>query len=128
MIGGKGEKRTLKTLAKYGDIMNVAAGPEQIRHLTDVLEQHCEEIGRDPSEIKKTVHVPIKIVHGRDTAQSQANTAKLKEWSMVGSPQLVIDRIGAFLKVGVSEFIPYIRPQSPEVYQELDEEIFSAFD
>ena len=128
MIGGKGEKRTLKTLAKYGDIMNVEAGPEQIRHLTGVLEQHCEEIGRDPGEIKKTVHVPIKIVHGKDTAQSQANTANLKEWSMVGSPQLVIDRIGAFLEVGVSEFIPYIRPQSPEVYQELDEEVFSAFD
>ena len=47
---------------------------------------------------------------------------------MMGSPQYVIDRIGDFLDVGVTEFTPQIRPQNPEVYQELDETVFSAFD
>ena len=50
------------------------------------------------------------------------------DWSMIGSPQYVIDRIGDFLEVGISEFTPQIRPQRPEVYQELDEEVFAAFD
>ena len=125
MIGGKGEKRTLNTLAKYGDIMNVQAGPAEISHLSKVLERHCEAIGRDPNEIKKTMHGPIKLVREKEVAQSSPN---VKEWSLIGPPQLVIDRIGAFLDVGVTEFIPYIRPQKPEIYQELDEEIFSAFD
>jgi len=40
----------------------------------------------------------------------------------------VIDRIGDFLDVGITEFTPQIRPQRPEIYQELDEEVFSAFD
>ena len=125
MIGGTGEKRTLKTLAMYGDIMNVIAGPDQVRHLSQVLEKHCDAIGRDAAEIKRTVHVPIKIV--RDAAEAK-KLREGKEWSMIGSPQFVIDRIGDFLDVGVTEFIPQIKPQRPELYQELDEEIFSAFD
>ncbi|MDA1075384.1 MAG: TIGR03560 family F420-dependent LLM class oxidoreductase [Proteobacteria bacterium] len=125
MVGGTGEKRTLKTLAMYGDIMNVIASPERIRHLSEVLERHCEAVGRDPSEITKTVHVPIRI------ERDEARAKKLRgdnAWSMIGSPQYVIDRIGDFLDVGISEFTPQIRPQRPEIYTELDEVVFSAFD
>ncbi len=125
MIGGTGEKRTLKTLAMYGDIMNVIASPERIRHLSQVLAKHCDAIGRDAAEIKRTVHVPISIVHDEAKARKLRDG---KDWSMIGPPQFVIDRIGDFLKVGITEFIPQIKPQRPELYQELDEEIFSAFD
>ena len=125
MIGGAGEKRTLKTLAMYGDIMNVIAGPERIRHLSQVLAKHCDAIGRDAAEIKRTVHVPISIIH--DEAEARKLRAG-KDWSMIGPPQFVIDRIGDFLEAGITEFIPQIKPQRPEIYQELDEEIFSAFD
>jgi F420-dependent oxidoreductase-like protein len=125
MVGGTGEKRTLKTLAMYGDIMNVIASPERIAHLSTVLERHCENVGRDPSEIKKTVHVPIRII--RDEAKAKEVRGE-NDWAMIGSPQYVIDRIGDFLDVGVTEFTPQIRPQRPEVYQELDDEVFSAFD
>ncbi|GIS96845.1 MAG: hypothetical protein CM1200mP24_01290 [Gammaproteobacteria bacterium] len=55
MVGGTGEKRTLKTLAMYGDIMNVIASPERVTHLSEVLARHCENVGRDPEEIQKTV-------------------------------------------------------------------------
>jgi F420-dependent oxidoreductase-like protein len=125
MVGGTGEKRTLKTLAMYGDIMNVIASPERIAHLSTVLERHCENVGRDPSEIKKTVHVPIRII--RDEAKAKEVRGE-NDWAMIGSPQYVIDRIGDFIDVGVTEFTPQIRPQRPEVYQELDDEVFSAFD
>ena len=125
MIGGTGEKRTLKTLAMYGDIMNVIASPERIRHLSQVLAKHCDAIGRDAAEIKRTVHVPISIVHDEAKARKLRDG---KDWSMIGPPQFVIDRIGDFLEVGITEFIPQIKPQRPELYQELDEEIFSAFD
>lgn len=125
MVGGTGEKRTLKTLAMYGDIMNVIASPERVKHLSSVLERHCEAVGRDPAEIQKTVHVPIRIVHDEKKAEEIRGE---NAWSMIGSPQYVIDRIGDFLDVGITEFTPQIRPQRPEIYQELDEEVFSAFD
>ncbi len=125
MVGGTGEKRTLRTLARYGDIMNVIASPDRIRHLSSVLEKHCAAIGRDPGEIQKTVHVPIRIVRDEKKAKEIRGA---NDWSMIGSPQYVIDRIGDYLKVGVTEFTPQIRPQRPETYQELDEEVFAAFD
>ncbi len=125
MVGGTGEKRTLKTLAMYGDIMNVIASPERVKHLSGVLEKHCEAVGRDPTEIQKTVHVPIRIVHDEKKAEEIRGE---NAWSMIGSPQYVIDRIGDFLDVGITEFTPQIRPQRPEIYQELDEDVFSAFD
>ena len=125
MVGGTGEKRTLKTLAMYGDIMNVIASPERVKHLSRVLEKHCEAVGRDPTEIQKTVHVPIRIVHDEKKAEEIRGE---NAWSMIGSPQYVIDRIGDFLDVGITEFTPQIRPQRPEIYQELDEDVFSAFD
>ena len=125
MVGGTGEKRTLKTLAMYGDIMNVIASPERVTHLSEVLARHCENVGRDPEEIQKTVHVPIRIIRDEKKAKEVRGD---NDWSMIGSPQYVIDRIGDFVKVGISEFTPQIRPQRPEIYQELDEEVFSAFD
>jgi alkanesulfonate monooxygenase SsuD/methylene tetrahydromethanopterin reductase-like flavin-dependent oxidoreductase (luciferase family) len=125
MVGGTGEKRTLKTLAMYGDIMNVIASPDRVRHLSEVLERHCENVGRDPAEIQKTLHVPIRII--RDEAKAKEVRGE-NDWSMIGSPQYVIDRIGDFLELGITEFTPQIRPQRPEVYQELDEDVFAAFD
>ena len=125
MVGGTGENRTLKTLAMYGDIMNVIASPERVRHLSQVLARHCEAVGRDPAEIQKTLHVPIRIIHDEKKAKEVRGD---NDWAMIGSPQYVIDRIGDFVELGISEFTPQIRPQRPEVYQELDEEVFSAFD
>ncbi|MEM7079113.1 MAG: LLM class flavin-dependent oxidoreductase [Pseudomonadota bacterium] len=124
MVGGTGEKRTLKTLARYGDIMNVIASPERVTELSETLARHCDAVGRDVAEIKKTVHVPIRIV--RDEAKAHDIRGE-NDWQMVGSPQYVIDRIRDYLEVGITEFIPQIRPQRVEVYQELDEEVLSAF-
>ena len=104
--------------------MNVIASPEQVRHLTGVLERHCEAVGRDPNEITKTLHVPIRIVRDENEAREARGP---NDWAMIGSPQYVIDRIADFAALGISEFTPQIRPQRPETYQELDEEVLSAF-
>ena len=64
LVGGTGEQRTLRTLAMYGDIFNLdgwARGPmtaEYFHHKLSVLERHCEKIGRDPNEIKRTLLMP----------------------------------------------------------------------
>ena len=125
MVGGTGPKRTLRTLAKYGDIMNAICSPEDLKRLWGIVEGHCEALGRDPAEIKRSVHVPMQIV--RD--ETKAVLARRgNPWTMVGSPQYVVDRCGAFIDAGVDEFCLQSIEQRPEVYQELDEEVFSAFD
>ncbi len=56
MIGGMGEKKTLRLVASYADACNLFAygGPDVIRHKLDVLRGHCEDVGRDYEEIERT--------------------------------------------------------------------------
>jgi len=54
MIGGGGEKKTLRTVARYAQGWNVGGSHEVLRHKVDVLERHCEAVGRDPLEIEYT--------------------------------------------------------------------------
>ena len=54
MIGGSGEKKTLRTVARYADQWNAMGSVEKLRHKGEVLRRHCEEVGRDPAEITWT--------------------------------------------------------------------------
>jgi F420-dependent oxidoreductase-like protein len=57
MVGGGGERKTLRLAARYGDACNVflSSGLEAVKHKFDVLKRHCDEIGRSYDEIEKTV-------------------------------------------------------------------------
>src|SRR5664280_277358 len=59
MVGGGGEKRTLKLAARYADITNWFGTFEEATHKLEVLDRHCETVGRDPSSILRTVASPI---------------------------------------------------------------------
>jgi alkanesulfonate monooxygenase SsuD/methylene tetrahydromethanopterin reductase-like flavin-dependent oxidoreductase (luciferase family) len=59
-VGGSGERRTLRTAAKYAQHWNFVGGTvEQFAHKRDVLHQHCADIGRDPAEIMLSSHVRL---------------------------------------------------------------------
>lgn len=59
-IGGSGEKRTLRTAARFAQHWNFAGGtPEEFAHKRDVLHQHCADVGRDPKEIMLSCHVRL---------------------------------------------------------------------
>ncbi len=55
-IGGSGRKRTLRLTAEYADAWNVAGAPDDAtaRELHEVLDRHCEDVGRDPASIRRT--------------------------------------------------------------------------
>ncbi|MFJ1454739.1 LLM class F420-dependent oxidoreductase [Nocardia sp. N2S4-5] len=56
LIGGGGERKTLRLVARYGDACNLfATDPADVRHKLDVLRRHCDEAGRDYDTIRKTV-------------------------------------------------------------------------
>ncbi|MHB1597616.1 MAG: LLM class F420-dependent oxidoreductase [Acidimicrobiales bacterium] len=58
LIGGSGEQKTLRLVARYADACNLFGGPDVARKL-DVLRTRCEEVGRDYDDIEKTVIVPL---------------------------------------------------------------------
>jgi F420-dependent oxidoreductase-like protein len=59
-IGGAGRRRTLRTAAQHASVWNAPGGsPEEVAELSGVLDRHCADIGRDPSEIRRSVQVRI---------------------------------------------------------------------
>jgi F420-dependent oxidoreductase-like protein len=75
-VGGSGERRTLRTAARFAQHWNFVGGTvEEFRHKRDVLHEHCSEIGRDPSEILLSSHVRFS----GDPAATAAAAAALGE-------------------------------------------------
>lgn len=58
LIGGSGERKTLRLVAQYADACNLFHGPD-LQHKLDVLRRHCDHVGRDYDEIEKTVLLPL---------------------------------------------------------------------
>jgi F420-dependent oxidoreductase-like protein len=55
LIGGDGEKKTLRLVAQYADVWNsMGSEVDELKHKIDVLNRHCDNVGRDPAEIRKT--------------------------------------------------------------------------
>jgi F420-dependent oxidoreductase-like protein len=63
LVGGSGERKTLRLVARHADACNVFGDPERVRHKVEVLHRHCEAEGRDPAEIEVT-HLTNAMVAG----------------------------------------------------------------
>ncbi len=116
MIGGVGERRTLRSVAKYADLWNGAGSLELLTHKLDVLRRHCDEVGRDIAEIELTVNCKPII---RDTeAEAQRVLATQLErnrtpaswidgdatfWS--GTPEQIAETMVGFTDAGFNSFI-----------------------
>ncbi|MEM7326149.1 MAG: LLM class F420-dependent oxidoreductase [Actinomycetota bacterium] len=62
VVGGGGERRTLRLVAEHGDACNlIASGVDEVRHKLAVLDRHCADVGRDPSTVLRTVMVPFDV-------------------------------------------------------------------
>jgi F420-dependent oxidoreductase-like protein len=81
LIGGGGEKKTLRLVAKYAQACNLFLGPE-LAHKLDVLRAHCDDVGRDYDEIEKTVMGPLDP--GVDGANVDALLASMREAADLG--------------------------------------------
>jgi alkanesulfonate monooxygenase SsuD/methylene tetrahydromethanopterin reductase-like flavin-dependent oxidoreductase (luciferase family) len=68
LIGGSGEKKTLRTVARYADMWNAMGPVDVMRHKIEVLRQHCEGVGRDPSQIEFTLGIKATIRDSEDEA------------------------------------------------------------
>jgi alkanesulfonate monooxygenase SsuD/methylene tetrahydromethanopterin reductase-like flavin-dependent oxidoreductase (luciferase family) len=77
VIGGSGEKRTLRFVARDADIWNGEGDPVTFAHKNSVLDAHCAEIGRDPLTIRRTVGVQPLVIRGTREAAVEALAAIL---------------------------------------------------
>ena len=73
MVGGNGEKKTLRLVAAYGDACNLIVGgqtmAEDVRHKLDVLRRHCSDLGTDYDRIRRTVMLPHPFDPAEDAAR-----------------------------------------------------------
>jgi F420-dependent oxidoreductase-like protein len=71
LVGGSGERKTLRLVAQYADACNVFGDAERARHLMGVLDAHCADVGRDPSEITRTSLRTIAIAETHEEAEKR---------------------------------------------------------
>ena len=130
LVGGNGEKRTLKTCAKYADICNIdfnnPGGVDVFKHKLDVLKRHCDAIGRDADEIKKTLLIPLRLED--DEAKARQLREQRGDWVLYGPPSYVIDMIGGYVDAGCEEMMFSAVPTKPEHFERIDADVLSAFD
>src|SRR5438309_6782239 len=81
LIGGSGEKKTLRLVAQYADACNLFGGPELARKL-DVLREHCANLGRDYDSIEKTAITPFEL--GRNGEGADKMLDRLREMADLG--------------------------------------------
>ena len=130
LVGGNGEKRTLKTCAKYADICNIdfnnPGGVDVFKHKLEVLKRHCDAIGRDADEIKKTLLIPLRLED--DEAKARQLREQRGDWVLYGPPAYVIDMIGGYVDAGCEEMMFSAVPTKPEHFERIDADVLSAFD
>lgn len=91
LIGGSGEKRTLRLVARYADMCNLFGDPEVVKHKRAVLERHCASVGRDPAVIKVTTLGTVMT--GTDRASLDRAIERVRPPSM--TPEAFAARVGA---------------------------------
>jgi alkanesulfonate monooxygenase SsuD/methylene tetrahydromethanopterin reductase-like flavin-dependent oxidoreductase (luciferase family) len=111
MIGGSGERKTLRTVARYADQWNAFGSPETLARKDGVLRRHCEEVGRDHQEIERTVGAKI-VIRKTEADANRALEAMMEqnrtplsyiaddETFWVGTAAETIDRLLSYREVG----------------------------
>ncbi|HEU5085226.1 MAG TPA: TIGR03560 family F420-dependent LLM class oxidoreductase [Acidimicrobiales bacterium] len=104
LVGGGGERRTLRIAAEHAQEWNVWSTPEVFAHKSGVLDRHCHELGRDPSEIRRSTQALLFL------SDDQAWLDRIRERdigraAIVGTPTEVVEIVGAYRDAGVDELI-----------------------
>ena len=116
MIGGSGEKKTLRTVARYADMWNAMGTVDEMRHKIEVLKQHCSDVGRNPDDIEFTLGIKATI---RDSeAEADRVWRSLMEHNRtpmadveddvtfwLGTPEQLAERLAPYVEMGFGTVI-----------------------
>ena len=115
LVGGGGEKVTLRIVAELADASNFGGNPDEFAHKCDVLRGHCEAVGRDFDDVVKT-WAPNVVVADTEAEQRRIaeasptvteEFASFKAGNLVGTVDEVVDKIGRYADMGCSGFYPW---------------------
>jgi alkanesulfonate monooxygenase SsuD/methylene tetrahydromethanopterin reductase-like flavin-dependent oxidoreductase (luciferase family) len=113
VVGGGGVKKTLRIVARYADACNVGGGFESVKRKDEVLRRHCEEVGRDESEIERTAAMGPCVIRDdadearRVLAEIFEHNGKAEPWSpeLIGTPEQVAAAMRPYADIGFRHFI-----------------------
>ncbi len=115
--------------------MNVSGSPEQVAHKIEVPANHCADEGRNPSEITRTIMIPVALVDDPERAlrfqeaYGPNMSAEEREQNLaIGSADQIRGVIERYRAVGVQGVIMSGIPMNPRLYERLSDEVLAAFD
>jgi alkanesulfonate monooxygenase SsuD/methylene tetrahydromethanopterin reductase-like flavin-dependent oxidoreductase (luciferase family) len=130
LIGGSGERKTLRTVARFADAWNTAGDPERVRHKDAVLRRWCEEVGRDESEIERTLMGGQVVVRSsveeaeRVAREIGARNGGYPGPDLVGPPETVAERLAAQVELGFKHVVFHVpAPYDRETLERLVGEV-----
>ena len=132
LVGGGGERKTLRTVARYADACNLGGSAENVRRKDEVLRRHCDEIGRDESEIERTTGTGVIIIRD-DPAEAQRvfeetfrrnGEARLWNNQRVGTVDQVVSQLAPYLEAGFRHLVVgFPAPYDRETMERLISEV-----
>jgi F420-dependent oxidoreductase-like protein len=99
LIGGRGERRTIPAAARWADEWNAWTTLDSFRHKAAVLDRACEDLGRDPAEVRRSTQAVVDLRGG----VGQLDDPGPQDLS--GTPAQIVDTLGAYRDAGLDEFI-----------------------
>jgi F420-dependent oxidoreductase-like protein len=130
MIGGGGERVTLRIVARHADHWNVWAGPKVLARKTAILEEHCAKAGRDSSTITRSVDMALLITSRKDdvtnladaiTKRMGSHAADAHDVCLAGSPDQIRDKLHELQTAGATTvFIPTMFRPLDELRRDMD--------
>jgi F420-dependent oxidoreductase-like protein len=130
MIGGGGERVTLRIVARHADHWNVWGGPEVLARKTIVLEEHCAKVGRDSKTITRSVNMALLITDKKTEVEALANaiTKRLgshasdaQDICLAGTPDQIREKLRRVREAGADTvFIPTMFRPPGDLRQDMD--------
>jgi F420-dependent oxidoreductase-like protein len=113
VIGGSGERRTLRIVAEHADIWNTFFGDvDRYKHLLEVLRGHCGDVGRDPADVRKSLTFRAVLADTEAAAQERSEEIfggpppeRARNMYVIGTPEQCVERLKPYAEVGVGDFL-----------------------
>lgn len=122
MIGGSGEKKTLRMVAELADMCNIGGTAQVVARKLAILDEHCAAVGRDPSEVKRTAMVSLFVFPTeaeRDSLRQMVgydSNSEVRDRMIVATADEATENVAAIVATGVDEVIvnlPMIKSIDP---------------
>ena len=127
LIGGNGEKRTLRTCARYGDTSNLdfwhPGGVDVYKRKQEAIDRHCENFGRDPAEVRRTVCLPTRVFDSDEEWKKSPG----QPWYCYGTVNAIQDYLGGYIEAGADEIMLCGFGNDPAAIQRVESEVLSVF-